>query len=153
MRITNLTQKNKNETSLYQDPFKIFKYDMDTLFNFFARNTIPSSLNLRFDICDKGKEIVIITDVPGLKEKDISINLTNDILTIQGEKKREEKQEKDNYYLLERNHGFFSRSLQLPFQANPKDIEANLDKGVLTITIKKLQEDQEKTHKIEVKKS
>ena len=144
MRITNLTQKNKNETSLYQDPFKIFKYDMDSLFNFFARNTIPSSLNLRFDICDKGKEIVIITDVPGL---------TNDILTIQGEKKREEKQEKDNYYLLERNHGFFSRSLQLPFQANPKDIEANLDKGVLTITIKKLQEDQEKTHKIEVKKS
>ncbi len=134
-----------------KDPFKLLQYEIDSLFNNFTSNINPSSLGLNLDVCDKGKEILIKADVPGLDERDISINLTNDLLTIQGEKRKEEKEEKDNYYLMERNYGFFSRSLRLPFQANPKDIEANLKKGVLTITIKKRQEEQDKTHKIEVK--
>jgi len=153
MKNTPITGQSKRDLSIFQDPFKLLQNDIESLFDRLSRNTHSSSLGLNLDVCDKGKEIVIKADIPGLEEKDININLTNDLLTIQGEKKKEEKQEKDNYYLMERNYGFFSRSIQLPFQASPKDIEANLDKGVLTITVKKRQEEQEKTHKIEIKKS
>jgi len=150
MRLSNLISSSKHDLSPFQDPFELFRSEIDSLI---SRSFKSSLINLDLDVCDKGEEVVIKADVPGLEEKDISINLTNDLLTIQGERTREKKKEEDNYYLMERNYGSFSRSIRLPFQINQEDIEAKLDKGILTITVKKPREAQNQPKKIEIKSS
>jgi HSP20 family protein len=90
MKNISITGQSKRDLSIFQNPFNLLQYDIDSLFDRFASNINPSSLGLTLDVCDKGKEIIIKADAPGLDEKDISINLTHDLLTIQGEKKKNE---------------------------------------------------------------
>lgn len=147
MRLGELIKREDKKLSPLRDPFELFRQEIESIFN---RSVRSSLVGLDLDVCDTGKEIIIKADVPGLEEKDMSLNLTKDIITIQGEKRREEKKEDDNYYLRERSYGSFSRSVQLPFQADPDDIEAALDKGILTITVKKPKEAQDNPKKIKI---
>jgi len=88
--------------------------------------------------------------VPGINEKDAEVILADDMLTIRGEKKAEHEQKDRDYHLMERSHGTFSRSLPLPFAADPSQVKAAFKNGVLTVTIQKPKEVLEKQHRIEV---
>lgn len=105
------------------------------------------------DVIDKDKEMVVQAELPGLEEKDISVQLSDDMLTISGEKKeeREEGEKKGRYYLSERRYGAFQRSLRVPEGVSRDDITAKFRKGVLTVTLPKTPEAQLKSKKIEVK--
>ncbi len=105
------------------------------------------------DVIDKGTEIQVRADLPGLDEQDIDVRLSNDTLIIRGEKKeeREEGQEEGSYYLSERRYGSFQRTLSVPAGIDAEKVEASFRNGVLTITLPKTPEAQEKTRKIEVK--
>jgi HSP20 family protein len=78
--------------------------------------------------------------------------LADDVLTIRGEKKAEREQKERDYHLMERSHGTFSRSLPLPFAADPSQVKAGFKNGVLTVTIPKPKEVQEKQHRIEIER-
>ena len=93
--------------------------------------------------------------MPGVEEKDIDISLHEDILTIKGEKKdeKEEKDAKGNRYYSERRYGSFSRSVVLPSNVDIENIGANLKDGVLTITLPKKEDDNNKEKKIEINKA
>ena len=73
------------------------------------------------------------------------------MLTIKGEKKEEKEEKAKNYHLSERRYGAFQRSFQLPFGVDAEKIEANFQKGVLTVTLPKTPEAQKKEKKIEIK--
>ncbi len=75
--------------------------------------------------------------MPGLEEKDVQINLADNLLTIRGEKKAEKEQKDKNYRLVERSYGSFERALELPEGVNPDAIKANVAKGVLKVTIRR----------------
>lgn len=62
--------------------------------------------------------------MPGLEEKDVEINLADNILTIRGEKKAEKEQSGKGYQLVERSYGSFSRSIELPAGVDPDAIKA-----------------------------
>jgi HSP20 family protein len=79
-------------------------------------------------------------EVPGMEAKDINISVTGEVLTIKGEKKSEREEKEENYHLVERSYGSFSRSLALPAAVDLDKIEAKYDKGVLTVTCPKKEE-------------
>lgn len=85
------------------------------------------------DLAETDKEYQITLELPGLSEKDVEIFLDNDVLTIKGEKKQEER----NYHYIERRYGSFYRSIQLPSKVNAEKIQASFKNGVLSITLPK----------------
>ena len=101
------------------------------------------------DVTETDKQIEITAELPGLEEKDVQINLADNVLTIRGEKKAEKEEKDKTYRLVERSYGSFVRSLELPQGVNADAIKASIDKGVLTVTVPKPAPAQAK--KIEVK--
>jgi HSP20 family protein len=89
------------------------------------------------DVSETPEQVTIKAELPGIDPKDINISLTGDILTIKGEKKSEREEKKENYHVVERSYGSFSRSLALPAAVNADKIEAKSEKGILTITCPK----------------
>lgn len=114
--------------------------EIQRLFDDFGRN-IPKfgaiDVIPKMDILDKDDSIEVTAELPGLEEKDVEINFVDNILTLRGEKKFEKEEKKENYRLIERSYGSFSRAIELPAGTDPATIAANLDKGVLKVTIKK----------------
>ena len=92
-------------------------------------------------------------ELPGVEEKDISVTLANGVLTIKGEKKQENEEKNESYYLTERSYGAFERSLRLPDTVDEAKVEAKFDKGVLKVTAAKKPEAVKAERRIEIKKS
>jgi len=89
----------------------------------------------RLNISSDDSTYKISLEVPGLKESDISVEVKNDVLTIQGEI-NEEKEDKDrHFYRVERSYGSFQRTLALPDDANADEIQATMKDGVLNLLI------------------
>ena len=104
------------------------------------------------DVHDDGKQLMIEADLPGIDEKDVSVTLTNGMLTIKGERKAEHEESQDDYYLCERSYGAFERSLRLPDSIDEGKVEARFDKGVLKVIAPKRPEAVKAEKKIEIKK-
>ena len=83
------------------------------------------------------KQIEITAELPGLEEKDVQVNVADNVLTIRGEKKAEKEEKDKTYQLVERSYGSFVRSLELPEGVNADAIKASIDKGVLKVTVPK----------------
>lgn len=107
----------------------------------------------KVDISDTEKEIIVHANVPGLRPEDISVDVSDGVLTISGEVTKEHKDEdKDrHFYRYEREFGSFSRSFSLPAKVDESKIEAESKNGVLTITLPKSTEEQRKKIEIKVK--
>lgn len=141
-----------------ENPFVSLQNEIDRLFDDFTRG-FPSFPSLgnggavatmpTMDVAETDKEIEITAELPGLEEKDVQINVADNVLTIRGEKKAEKEQKDKNYRLVERSYGMFERSLELPDGVNADAITASIDKGVLKVVVPKPAPSQVK--KIEVK--
>ncbi|KAI8847889.1 HSP20-like chaperone [Chytridium lagenaria] len=83
------------------------------------------------------KSYVIHADVPGIKKEELSITLKDDILTISGERKTDNEIKDDRRHVVERSYGKFSRSIQLPQNANADSVAARLQDGVLELSVAK----------------
>src|SRR5579875_2151439 len=79
--------------------------------------------------------LVVKVDLPGLKKEEIKLAVTNRALTLEGERTREEKEEKKDFYRSERTYGHFYRSIPLPEGAKTDQVKADLKDGVLEVTI------------------
>lgn len=101
--------------------------------------TSAATFSANMDVAETDKEVRVCVDLPGVDEKDVDVTLDNDLLTIRGEKKfgQENGDDKTSYHFVERGYGRFQRSLRLPFQANPDEVKAAFDNGVLTVTVPK----------------
>ena len=91
----------------------------------------------RVDIRESDGTYLLEADLPGLRKEDISISVSGDTLTIQGERKRESEEKKAHFHRIERSYGSFSRSFSLPPDANLQDIQAHCEDGQLSISIHK----------------
>ena len=103
------------------------------------------------DIYDKGIDVVLHAEIPGLRKEDIDVHVENNVLTIRGKKKRNEKVNEDGYFRSERAYGSFSRSFSLPNNVDEAKIHAEYKEGVLTLRLPKAEE--AKPRQIEVKVS
>ncbi len=100
------------------------------------------------DIKDEPSRYVIRADIPGVKPDDIEVTMENGVLTIRGERRFEETEERENFRRIERSHGLFYRRFTLPDNTDAEAIQATGKDGVLEVTIPKSAEKQ--TKRIEV---
>ncbi len=103
------------------------------------------------DIFEDDQAITIKAELPEMDEKDIQIDLDNNMLTIKGERKLEKEEKKESYHRVERFYGSFQRSFELPATVDREKISASYDKGVLKVTMPKKEESKPKKVQIEVK--
>mgnify|MGYP001580645195 CR=1 FL=1 len=104
---------------------------------------------LTVDVFQTENDIIIQAIVAGVKENDLDISITQDMITIRGERENKTEITKENYYYQELYWGTFSRSILLPQEVNPDEAEANLKNGVLTIKLPRL--DKERVKKVKIK--
>lgn len=127
---------------------------MDRLFDdFFGSATELESLTPGFplvDIKETKDDFIITAEVPGMSKDDIKISLSNNTLTIKGEKKQEKKEEDHNYHRIERRFGSFSRSFTLDAPVEADKIKATCKDGILTIVLPKKEESKPKEIPISV---
>jgi HSP20 family protein len=140
------------------DPFLSLHREIDRLFEDFGRGfpSLPSftrggarELMPAIDVTESDSEIEITAELPGLEEKDVQINVADNVLTIRGEKKAEKEEKQKDYHLVERSYGSFYRALELPAGVDTDKIKADISKGVLKVTVPKPAAKQAK--KIDVK--
>jgi HSP20 family protein len=87
------------------------------------------------EVFQKNNELTIRADLPGLKREDVTVEITDNDVCIQGERKHEKEEEREGYYRSERGYGSFSRVIPLPEGAITEQAKANFKDGVLEITI------------------
>jgi HSP20 family protein len=102
------------------------------------------------DIYETEHELVVKADLPDVNPQDLDIHVENNILTIRGERKFENKVKEDNYLRIERAYGSFSRSFSLANSVNSEAIKADYQNGVLTLSIPKREEAKPKQIKVNV---
>ncbi len=137
------------------DPFRnlsTFQDQMNRLFETSFRGQSDESALTTWapsvDIYETENELVLKADLPEVPEKDIDIHVENNMLTIRGERKFEQKVKQDNYLRVERAYGAFSRSFGLPNTVDTEAIKAEYKNGVLTVIMPKRAESKPKQVKI-----
>ncbi len=124
-------------------PFATLQREIDRLFDDFNKGwptlggLATTDLLPSMDVTETDKVIEITAELPGLEEKDVEINVADNVLTIRGEKKAEKEEKDKDYRLVERTYGSFARTLALPEGVDPDMIKASIAKGVLTVTVPK----------------
>jgi HSP20 family protein len=87
------------------------------------------------DVLTKDDDLLIRAELPGLKQEDVDITLQNGVLTLSGEHKVEEEEERGDYHVRERRYGSFRRSMTLPEGTDESKIRARYEDGVLEVTV------------------
>jgi HSP20 family protein len=102
------------------------------------------------DVSETKNDLVVKAELPGMDPKDIEISLNNGLLTIKGEKKQEKEEKDENYHVIERSYGSFTRSVRLPREGQSGKISASYKSAVLRVTLPKSEEAKKKEIKIKV---
>ena len=136
--------------SVLAAPFGWSVLDLDPFRRF---GTLPSlgEMTPRTDVKETDTAIEITAELPGLEEKDVSVTLSDGILTLKGEKKVESEDKGTDYHLTERRYGSFLRTFRLPDTVDEDKITAIVEKGVLTLTLPKTAKPEKDVRHIEVK--
>ncbi len=134
-----------NEISLFRNNFGRFFNDS------FCTNQLASQKTDQekewqpiVDIIKKDKKVVVTAELPGINKEDISIDVNEDVLTLKGERKYENKVKEADFYRKERFSGSFSRSFVLPAGVSTEDINAEYKDGILTIEIPEAEKEEVK---------
>lgn len=104
----------------------------------------------KIDVKETGTEIIVKAELPGVAEEDVEVEISDNMMTISGEKKEEKEEKEEGYYYKESQSGSFSRSFSLPSEVIAEKAEAEMDGGVLKITVPKVE--PKKAKKVMVKK-
>jgi HSP20 family protein len=91
----------------------------------------------RVDVVDRGTEVVVRAEVPGVDKKDLDVTVTEDAVTIKGATRHEEKEQKGDYYRREISAASFARTVPLPADVDGTQAKAEFKDGVLELVIPK----------------
>ncbi|MBC7265694.1 MAG: Hsp20/alpha crystallin family protein [Coriobacteriia bacterium] len=139
------------------DPFgeiMSIQREMDRLFGRLGLGRLPESASEiawmpRIDVKSTGDDMVVYAELPGMSKDDISVEVTDGVLTIKGERRAETEKSEEGWLIRERSYGAFERSLALPEGVEPDKITADYKDGVLEVHIPKAMAAlKPKTHKI-----
>lgn len=102
----------------------------------------------QMDVIDRDKEILVRVEVPGVDKEDIDVSVSDNTLSIKGSAKREEKDERENYYRCEISQSNFSRSMTLPSGVDSSKVSASLKNGMLEVCLPKTEQVQRRSVEI-----
>ncbi len=143
-----------------------FATDMEKLFDDFEGFRLPSIFGREFfpftsefehvdwspeiEVRQNKGQLIVRTDLPGLKKDDVKVELTDNLLTISGERKEEKEEKREGYYRSERSYGSFYRQIPLPEGTKTDTATAEFTDGVLQITMQ-APEREPKVRRVEIK--
>ena len=107
--------------------------------------TVPA-----LDVYEKGDEVVVKAEIPGMTKDQIEVHLTDSTLTVTGEKKQEEEVKDKDYYRCERSFGSFARTVQLPAEVKTEGAKATFKDGVLEVRLPKSEAAKRRAVKVQV---
>ena len=126
-----------------RSPFSLisrFSEEMDRLFNDFGGGFNQMTLNdfsPQTEIFERGDELVVHADLPGMSKDDISVDIEDDQIVIRGERRNEREHNDEGVYHTERSYGSFYRAIPLPEGIDAEQAKADFSNGVLEITLPK----------------
>ena len=124
----NLLRQITNEFDrMFEEPWGFVRLPMTT--------TETANWAPKVDIVTKDNKLVTRIDLPGMKKEDVNVELAEGVLTLSGERKKEFKEEKDNYFREEREYGSFCRRVPLPKGVKPEEVKASFTNGVLEVIV------------------
>ncbi|HEX7183603.1 MAG TPA: Hsp20/alpha crystallin family protein [Thermoanaerobaculia bacterium] len=104
----------------------------------------------QIDVSRRGNELVVCADLPGMKKEDIRVEVREDHLILEGERRQEQEEDREGYFRSERSWGRFYRAIPLPDGVNPEQAQASFNDGVLEIKLP-LPQQQERSRRIEIR--
>ena len=143
------------------NPFHDFQRDMNRLFDNFFGDLAPARrrsesewttavFSPRIDVSETDQEIRVAAELPGMDEKDITVEMDDEAITIRGERKEEKEDKGKNWYRREQSYGSFHRIVPLPSSVEGAKAQAKFKKGVLTVTAPKRESSQAKRKTIAI---
>ncbi len=121
------------------NPFALmrrFTEDMDQVFGPVAKETSEiAAWRPAIEIKEEKGKFLVKADLPGVEMKDVKVNVTDSVLTVEGERKHEVEEKREGYFQSERSYGRFFRSIQLPEGVKTEQASAQFANGVLEITL------------------
>jgi HSP20 family protein len=141
---------NRNSFMHSYNPFREMEnFERSAFRNFFDSNDLAE---FKTDVSDEGDHYLLEADLPGFDKKDISLELSGDVLTVSAERhsKLDEKDDRDKIIRMERSYGVFSRQYDVSGVDTDK-ISAEYENGVLKLTMPKLQEVVPESRRLEIK--
>lgn len=140
----------RNRFGLDWDPWRDFRRlqrDMNRLFgnsNGWTAREYPA-----VNLWQSEEAIALTAEIPGVEANDLDISVHGNVLTLRGSRNAESLKEGETYHRQERGNGSFVRSVQLPFEVDADKVQAKLDRGILQLTLPRVE--AEKPKKIAVK--
>jgi HSP20 family protein len=114
---------------------------------------IPAEWSPQVDVLEREGQFVVRADLPGMSKDDIKVEVSNDLLTIQGERKQEKKEEREGYCYSECSHGSFYRTIPLPAGADASKATADFRNGVLEVSVPAPTRPEPKARQVEVREA
>jgi HSP20 family protein len=139
------------------EPFRelvTMRDDMDHLFDVFfgAPTQVMEDLwRPSIDIEENNGNLMVRAEIPGMDKKDIKVVVKDDVLTISGERKREDETKDKTFHRIERSYGQFRRMIRLPAQVDADKVKATYKDGVLNVTLPKPESMKPKHIDVEIK--
>lgn len=129
--------------------------EVNRLFDTFLGRPAQSSQAMRtwlpsVDMHETKDDLVLSVEVPGVNEKDVSVSITGDLLSIKGERRAADQAKDQQYLHVERVYGQFERLIQLPMAVQADKVKATYRDGVLTVTLPKAEELKPREIKIDI---
>jgi HSP20 family protein len=135
-------------------PFRFMRHfadDMERLFEefegfrfptLFGREIFPFGKEFeradwvpKIEVLHQNEQLIVRAELPGLSKDDVKVEITEDALTLSGERKEEKEEKREGYYRSERSYGSFYRRIPLPEGANVDNAAANFKNGMLEVTV------------------
>ncbi len=142
-----------------QDQFRAMQRHMNETFdNFFRRFSLApwewsgwrGEYSPRVNVTEKDNVVHVEAEVPGMEEKDLDVSLSDNMLTLKGERRTEAEDSGERYYRREISYGAFHRSVPLPGRVQEDSVKATFSKGVLRIELPLAEGRSEHARKIDV---
>jgi HSP20 family protein len=103
------------------------------------------------EMFEKGDKLIVRAEIPGVSKDDVSLEITDDMLTIEGERRQESEDRSEGYYRSERSYGRFMRSIPLPEGVDGDKAEASFQDGVLEITLPAPKSERKRSRKLSIR--
>lgn len=144
----------------YRNPFDVFANEMERLFDDIGFGRLSrhgsgrqgglESWTPQIEVSHQNNELVVRADLPGLKKEDVSVDITDEAVTISGERRHEQESESGGYYRSERSYGSFYRAIPLPRGAMSDQAKATFKDGVLEVRVPAPPEQVTRGRRIEI---
>ena len=136
-----------------ENPFSLmrrFSHEMDRLFEdfgfrprFFETTVETAVWAPNVEVLAKEGKLIVRADLPGLTKDDVKVGVTDDVLTLEGERKQEKEEKREGYFRSERSYGAFYRAIPLPEGVKADGIVANFKNGVLEVAMPLVKEEEQ----------